>query len=268
MAIDYDRHLRLESDRFLHAIRSTDPGQPVPTCPEWTAVDLLWHLAEVQHFWASIVAGRLHEPSGADEPERPRTLAETERFFTDSHRRLMDALAANGDGVAVWTWYEPDRTVGFVRRRQTHEALIHRLDAEATAGWEFSPTEAELATDGVDEALVCMFSGAPAWARTTPDGPVGRLRTTDTNREWLVRLGQFEGTSPDSGTSYVDEPMLISVTPDDPSSGGPDHHSPQFDISATASDLMAWIWNRPTKGDVVRRGDTTAIESLFAIGVQ
>jgi uncharacterized protein (TIGR03083 family) len=272
VAIDYDQHLRDESDRFLRAIQAADTGQPVPTCPGWTTADLLWHLAEVQHFWVDIVANRRQRPSDAARPERPESFAELERFFTDSHRRLMDALVSTGDEVAVWTWYEPNRTVGFVRRRQVHEALIHRLDAEATAGREPSPSDAELAADGVDEALVCMFSGAPGWARTSADGPVGRLRTTDTNREWLVQLGRFDGTSPDTGTSYTDEPMLNIVASGDSALADHVHHSdhedPSFDISATASDLMAWIWNRPARGDIVRRGDTAAIELLLAVGVQ
>ncbi len=272
MAIDYDQHLRDESDRFLRAIQAADTAQPVPTCPGWTTADLLWHLAEVQHFWVDIVANRLQRPSDAARPERPESFAELEGFFTDSHRRLMDALVSTGDEVAVWTWYEPNRTVGFVRRRQVHEALIHRLDAEVTAGREPSPTDAELAADGVDEALVCMFSGAPGWARTSGDGPVGRLRATDTNREWLVQLGRFEGTSPDTGTGYTDEPMLTIVASGDSALADhvhhTDHNDPSFDISATASDLMAWIWNRPTLGDVVRRGDTAAIDSLLAVGVQ
>ena len=33
----------------------------------------------------------------------------------------------------AWTW-STDQTVGFIVRRQAHEALIHRLDAELTAG--------------------------------------------------------------------------------------------------------------------------------------
>jgi hypothetical protein len=219
------------------------------------------------------VANRRQQPSDAL-PERPESLADLERFFVAAHRRLVDTLAAAADGERVWTWYEPDRTVGFVRRRQAHEATIHRLDADAAVGgdWPALPPDAALATDGVDEALVCMFSGVPGWARTSAGGPVGRLRTTDTNREWLVQLGRFDGTSPDTGTSYIDEPMLNIIAAGDRASADHDHHDdhdePSFDISATAPDLLAWIWNRPTWGDVARSGDTAAIESLIAVGVQ
>ena len=41
-----------------------------------------------------------------------------------------------------------DKTVGYIRRRQAHEALIHRLDAELTAG-AVTPLDPDLAADGV-----------------------------------------------------------------------------------------------------------------------
>ena len=30
----------------------------VPGCPDWSLADLVWHLAEVQHFWAWMVRTR------------------------------------------------------------------------------------------------------------------------------------------------------------------------------------------------------------------
>jgi hypothetical protein len=42
-------------------------------------------------------------------------------------------LAATAPSTPAWTWSE-DHTVGFIRRRQAHEALIHRIDAEQAAG--------------------------------------------------------------------------------------------------------------------------------------
>lgn len=49
-------HLERDSRRFLTVLRDVDGRTPVPTCPDWTADDLLFHLAEVQSFWARIVA--------------------------------------------------------------------------------------------------------------------------------------------------------------------------------------------------------------------
>src|ERR1700709_2096424 len=42
----------------------------VPGCPDWTLADLVWHLAEVQNFWAWVVRTRAVDPSGYVEPDR------------------------------------------------------------------------------------------------------------------------------------------------------------------------------------------------------
>jgi hypothetical protein len=36
-----------------------------------------------------------------------------------------------------------------------------------------------------------MFSQAPPWAEHRNDGPTGLIRSTDTGREWLVRVGRW-----------------------------------------------------------------------------
>ena len=157
----------------------------------------------------------------------------------------------------MWTWLDADHSVGFVRRRQAHEALIHRLDAELTAG-AVTELDAGLATDGVLEAIEWMFGGAPGWATSTADGPVGRLATTDTGASWLVRVARWSGTSPNTQRTYANEPMLLLV----------DAGEPSFEVTGTARDLDAWMWNRPTLSEIRRAGDTSAFETLIREGVQ
>src|SRR5205823_7007051 len=76
-------------------------------------------------------------------------------FFDRASRELADVLAATPPDTRAWTWSE-DQTVGFIRRRQAHEALIHRVDAELTAGRR-TPMDPGLSADGVDEALRVMY---------------------------------------------------------------------------------------------------------------
>src|SRR5689334_14151230 len=45
-------------------------GARVPGCPDWDLAGLVWHLAEVQHFWAWVVRTRAQDPSGYPEPAR------------------------------------------------------------------------------------------------------------------------------------------------------------------------------------------------------
>jgi uncharacterized protein (TIGR03083 family) len=257
MAIDFLAHLRADSARFAEVLATADPAAPVPTCEGWTAADLLWHLGEVQHSWGTIVHDRLTDWEHYTQPERPASYGELLAFFHDASALLADSLAATADDVHVWTWFEPDQTVGFVRRRQAHEALIHRLDAELTAG-SITDLDATLATDGVLEAVEWMFGGAPEWATTAKDGPVGRLATSDTGTSWLVQVGHWSGVGPKSGTAYVDEAMLFLA----------DGGTPVFEVRATARDLDAWIWNRPTQGEIGRTGDAAAFEAVISSGVQ
>src|SRR5512141_2089546 len=54
--LDYLAHLAHDSARFVEVLGQTPSGTRVPTCPDWDADDLLWHLSEVQWFWGTIVA--------------------------------------------------------------------------------------------------------------------------------------------------------------------------------------------------------------------
>jgi uncharacterized protein (TIGR03083 family) len=238
MPLDYLSHIRAESARFGAVLRDCDPDRQVPTCPEWTAADLLWHLTEVQHFWGTIVRGREQSPPKTD-PPRPETYADALAEFETSAAVLADALAETPDDVAVWTW-SSDHTIGFVRRRQAHEALIHRLDAELTADavTEFDP---DLALDGVDEVMRVMFGGMPEWASWEPTGPTGTVRVAGRAAEWPFRMGRQSGTSPESGTVYTDELGLEVLDAAD---------SPSFTVTGSAADLDAYLWNRPTWGEV------------------
>src|SRR3546814_12271564 len=69
----YREHIRLESSRFRDVLASIDPATPVPSCPEWTAADLLWHLSGVQDFWSHVVTHRPQAPQDYLEPVRPDT---------------------------------------------------------------------------------------------------------------------------------------------------------------------------------------------------
>jgi uncharacterized protein (TIGR03083 family) len=260
MTLDYLSHLRTESARFAGVLRATDPAAPVPSCPDWTADDLLWHLAEVFFFWGTVVRDRLDDPDPADAatPARPSHRAALLAVYDGATAALLHALATTPDDVAVWSW-STDGSAGFVRRRMAHEALIHRVDAELTAGVapELDPA---LATDGVHEALQHFYGGHPGWATYEGSGPTGRVRTSDTRAEWLVQVGGFSGLSPNTGKTYDGEPTLELL----------DAGTPSFTVSATAADLDSWIWNRPPRVEPTVEGDRAdfgAFAALVAKGV-
>jgi uncharacterized protein (TIGR03083 family) len=246
--LDYLDHLSRESARFREALQHVDPTTRVPTCPDWDADDLLWHLGDVQWFWSQVVGGPLTDEAEVEaltHPERPTDRSALDQSFVASSRGLQRALAATAPDTRAWTW-STEQTAGFIRRRQAHEALIHRLDAELTAG-NRTDLDPALAADGVDEVLRVVYGGHPGWGRFSPEeGATIRLRTPDTGDSWLVNLGRFVGHDPRSDED-VDEPDIGIARSD---AGEPAAAT----LSATAADLDCWLWHRPPVGEVTREG--------------
>jgi uncharacterized protein (TIGR03083 family) len=260
--VDYLAHLASESARFAEVMHQVQPTAPVPSCPDWNADDLLWHLAEVQWFWATVVREKL-TGSQVDQrtPERPSGRAALFAFFERASHDLGEILAATPPEAPAWTWSQA-QTVGFIRRRQAHEALIHRIDAELTAD-DRTSMDPKLSADGVDEALRVMYGGTPEWGRFEPErARTLRLRTSDTGDSWLVTLGLFVGTDPADGTAYR-EPDINAA--------GSDPGTPAMAaISGYAGDLDCWLWHRPPVGPVELSGDQDVLgrfESTIAPGI-
>jgi len=249
--LDYLAHLARDSARFVDVLRIATPGARVPTCPDWDADDLLWHLAEVQWFWGAIVGRGLTTDAevealvrGPRPADRDGLLAHFSRASAD----LQQNLRAASPQTRAWTWSD-DRTVGFILRRQAHEAMIHRLDAELTTGRR-TPMDASLSADGIDEVLRFLDVPAPSGCESRPDqAQTVLLRTTDHVRSWLVTLGQLTGIE-DDGTPR-DDPDLTVVALD----GGSGTGKPAATVSGVAADLDCWLWHRPPVGEVTRTGD-------------
>ena len=261
----YLDHIRTESARFRVALTDCDPSARVPTCPDWDAADLLWHLTGVQLYWAKILRHRPASPDDIDEPaaERPESYAEILEAFDDfSHALVTECRRADPEEPA-WHW-SGDNRVGTSYRRQAHEALIHRIDAELTAGAPVTPLDAALADDGVAEVLGVMYGGAPPWGTFTPSGETIAVQISDTGTDLLVALGTFNGTDPEDGRTYEDEDDLSLVD-----AGA----EPVATITGTAADLDTWLWKRDPaltigwdEGDRIRvEGDPKVAERLNAI---
>ncbi len=153
-----------------------------------------------------------------------------------------------------WSWADDGHSVGWVRRRQAHEALIHRVDSEQAAG-DRSPVEPELAADGVDEVLrVQMDVGTPpVWARFEPAGARAVIHLVDRAGSWALEIGRFLGTSPVTGTTY-DLPA-IRLLPDPPA-------APAATLRGTAVDLDLWLWGRGPLEPIVVEGEAAVAEAI------
>lgn len=252
---EYLQHIAAESTRFREVLAACDPSARVPSCPDWVAADLLWHLGEVQHWWAAAVRNRPQDAEGMGyaEPQRPTSYDELLAFHEEQASALAAALAAADPAEEAWTWSQ-DHTVAFILRRQAHEALIHRLDAELAAG-RVTPLDPALASDGVEEVLGVMYGGLPPWGRWEPLPHYVRFDCTDTGARVWTQLGLFSGTDP-RGTTYTDEEDVHVV--DDPGVEA------DAVVSGLAGDLDAWLWRRRDDADIHVAGDHAVFDRFRA----
>jgi uncharacterized protein (TIGR03083 family) len=293
--LDYLGHLARESARFASVLDATAADAPVPSCPGWTADDLLWHLGEVQWFWGTIVRDGVDDKAAqAMKPPRPASRPGLTEFYLSASRELGAALALLPPQTPAWTWAD-DKTAGFIRRRQAHEALIHRVDAELTANSR-SALDPQLSADGVDEALMIMYGGAaPTWGVFTADEegseagnePAAlRILAADTGDSWFITLGRFTGTDPEDEKRYDERAIQVVREDAGPEAGANTEATADANTEATADanteaaasatirgqagDLDCWLWHRPSLAPVERSGSSAvlrAFEAIIAEGV-
>jgi uncharacterized protein (TIGR03083 family) len=254
----YLEHLVTESELFAAALVGVPANRPVPTCPDWTALDLAYHLTEVQSFWTAVVSGPLLTRDQVQQVQTPECASTLEHQVDDlrsASAALAAALAAIPPATPAYTW-SAEQTVGFTFRRQALEALVHRLDAQLTAGVR-TAMDPQLCTDGVDEALRVMFGGCPPWGRITPTGgPPVRLVARDTGYTWLVSPARFTGTDTD-GVSHDEPDIFVAEADSDVFASA--------SITATAEDLLCWLWSRPTVAPVEQAGDEAARSAITQV---
>jgi uncharacterized protein (TIGR03083 family) len=253
--MDRGRQIQEESDRFGAVLAECDPSSGVPTCPQWTAVDLLSHVVTVQRFWAAVIGDRLsgaavadYERSRSPLTEDPATLLVLRDQATTD---LLTALRSRDASEPAWSWFAPDQTVGFTWRMQTHEATMHRVDAELAAGVQVSPITTEVAEDGVDHVMNVMWAWAPLEAERRVTGTV-ELLATDSGRRWLVRTFRWSGQA--WGQDFTDQ-IGCEVAA---------HGEADATVSGTAQDLDLLVWTRADR-NITRSGSDAVLGELQAM---
>lgn len=150
-----------------------------------------------------------------------------------------------------------DQSVGFTWRMQTHEATIHRVDAELTAGLPVSPVDAEVAAEGIDHVPDVMWNWVPGDAERRVVATI-ELHATDTGQSWLVDVIFWTGSA--WGQQFTDQVAGVR------SSRQPGQADAVVSGTVMALDLL--VWNR--EQDVVAEGDEAALrewDALLAQGI-
>lgn len=237
--MDFLDAIRRDSDRFYAIADRADPSAAVPSCPDWTVADLVWHLGECHWFWATDIERRAAEPGEVEQgkPERPRAHADVVAWGRSQADRLIRLLATTPDDVPVWTWAlgDSNHNVGFIRRHQVQEAAVHRWDIENAASGRPHAIEPDVASDAVDEILAITLP----WG-VRPDKPLSgsvHIHCTDAEGEWLIH--------PDG---RVD----------------PLHAKGDVAVRGTASDLLLALYARVPVGDLEVIGDADLARELVA----
>jgi uncharacterized protein (TIGR03083 family) len=232
--------LGTEGELVHRTAREHGLAAEIATCPGWTMRELVAHLGFVYRWARTIVAeGRSEPPSRSEraalEDPDPADDAGVLDRLAGAHARLVTALRAAPADLDCWTIWSAPRSREFWIRRQVHETLVHRVDAEnagpaaARGGGELPST---LAADGVDE-MVCGFAGRYR-ERLRAEAPLTlALRATDTGHRWWIGLG-----------------------PQDPEFGrGPAPTAADAEVHARSGELLLLLWNRRTADGLDVRGD-------------
>jgi uncharacterized protein (TIGR03083 family) len=215
------------------AVRNADPATPVPTCPAWDLAELVVHTGAV-HRWVTAMVRDLsdhrydREEMDLGVPGEARDYA---AWLEAGAAPLLAVLSERDPDAEMWTW-GGDRQVRFWSRRQLHETVVHRADAEIALG--VSPViDEDVAADGVEEFfdLLPYARWRPLAEELKGDGETLSWQA-DSGAGWLVRL------TPD-GFAYErsNSPGQVTVR------------------TAAAADLMLLTWRRRSFDDYAVEGD-------------
>ena len=235
--------LREEGARLADAAAGLPLDSPIPTCPGWSARDLLRHVGGI-HRWAGthvrdarpslVQVDDLVDLFGDWPPDD-----ELVGWYRAEHALLVESLTTADPDLACFAFLPAPSPLHFWARRQAHETTIHRADVESVSG-SVSPIAPALAADGIDE-LVAGFLPRP---RTSPrtDGPrTLRIAPDDIPTRWLLRLGPG--------------PVVTTRDPDDAEPA-------DCTVRGPAADLYLALWNRRGIAELTIDGDAT-LPDLF-----
>jgi uncharacterized protein (TIGR03083 family) len=203
----------------------------VPSCPDWSVSDLVWHVGGVHRHRIWLITEHPEGPQGF-ELERPKD-DEIVDWFSEGAETLARALESRDPSDSVWTWFPPDQTVGFWQRRMAQETAVHRWDAEHAAA-ETHPIEPALAADGIAEffdTLMVVQDEPPKG-----NGETVHVHATDEPAEWVITL----------------DPKGARAEPK--------HAKGDAGIRGPASDVLLALWRRIPLDHVEVLGDRALAE--------
>ena len=234
--MEYAEHITAaerETGAFARVLMKGDTGAQVPTCPDWTLLDLAKHVGGVMGFWSHVLAEGMGRPKPEilDEPGPAPAM-----WFTTIASALVGELKAARADTEVYTWNPKDHSAAFAARRMAHETAVHRFDAQMAIGSP-QPIDPELAADGIEEIFVMV----EAWPESgRGEGQTLHLHSAEGN-EWLIAMNA-------DGLEVRRE-----------------HAKGDLALKGAVSDLELLLYGRPPVGEVERFGDDAVLDAWYRV---
>jgi uncharacterized protein (TIGR03083 family) len=180
--------LEVEAELFATVLENSPTQATVPSCPDWTVLDLATHLGTIHRWAEQLVRERAPKRQSSNDMHIDRGPVDA-TWMRAGARTLLDTLRSGDPETPMWAW-GVDQHLRFWSRRQLHETLMHRVDLELAAG--LSPDAApDVAVDAIDEFLVNLKPAqvfSPNVAELRGHGQVLSVSTTDVAANWSIKL--------------------------------------------------------------------------------
>jgi len=240
VSTDVER-FRLAAEGFAVAVGWSDLRAAVPSCPGWSAYDLVVHLGNVHAWAATIVETGQRAVEQNDEPRSPKPKAVSE-WYAAKAEDLYQVLRQVPADRSCWNFVDADGLAAFWSRRQLHETTIHHVDLDLACG-RTPRLSAVDSADGVSEVLGVLVHRMHARGhRARIDEPVV-LHATDTGDTWVVLPG--------AGAPRLEQRSSSAE-------GVRDR------VDAPADVLLRMLWHRPVDREAVHvSGDETRVQAFL-----
>ena len=223
----------------LAAAAERDMKAHVPSCPEWNVFQLVEHTGYVhRHISERLRRKSIEMDPPLDVEEAPSDDAGLIDWYRRGLTTLEELLRGLPPDSPAWTWWPPDNTAGFWRRRMALETAVHRWDADNATGTA-AAIDPELGADGVDEFFDIHMQEDGGEPYEGIEGTV-HFHRTDGEGEWILRLAKGETPRARHG-----------------------HERGEAAVRGSGSDLLLFVWRRKQPSDFEIHGDEALVASLW-----
>ena len=238
--LDYLTSIEADRRTLADIAADSDLELRIPGCPDWTLKDLLDHVSGATRWMTKCVS----EGVVAQErilPPAPDGREELLEWFDQSIDGLLTVLSNTAPDDLVWTPIRGSLGSVWWRRKAALEVAIHRTDAQQALGAPPGSIDPRLALDGIDEYAEEFL---PLMLHAVAEPPPVTA----------VLL------SPDD----IDDTRTLSLIP---AGNDADPGEPHVEITASAYELLLWMWNRLPTGTLSVRGDDTVVTWWKALAI-